>query len=415
MLNDNVPLGNYLSDEEINSFLESQLRDLELQGESVLVLVPDNTRTMPIPQVFKILQDTLGPIVSQLDFMVALGTHPALTPVALSRLFGQDVIDGSIGSSRIFNHTWDNPESLAAIGLITQEEIAKFSRGKLKQDLVVRVNRKIFDYDHLLIFGPVFPHEVVGFSGGNYFFFPGISGPEMIHLIHWLGALLSSSSIIGTGYTRVRTMIDRAAEMIDKPKTCFAFVLDEGGVKRIFVGSPEQAWEDASALSAETHIIHTGRTYQRVLSVLPSMYTDLWVGGKGIYKVEPVVMDGGEVIIYAPHIREISPIHGAVIEEIGYHVCEYFTSQWDRFKAYPWGALAHSTHVKGLGSFDPHTGLEIPRINVTLATAIPESVCRAINLDYRDPASINIEDWAGREDEGTLMVRNAGEYLYRVK
>jgi len=415
MINDNIQRENYLSEEEINSFLESQLKVLNLQGKRVLVLVPDNTRTMPVPQVLKVLTDTLNSIVSQLDFMVALGTHPVLTPPELSRLFGQEVVDGWIGSSRIFNHTWDDPESLATIGLITQEEMAKLSRGQLRQDLVVKVNRMIFDYDHLIIFGPVFPHEVVGFSGGNKYFFPGISGPEVIHLTHWLGALLTSSSIVGKGYTPVRAMIDRAAEMIEKPKTCFAYVLDKDGVKGIFTGTPEQAWEGASTLSEETHIIRTGRTYQRVLSVLPPMYTDLWVGGKGMYKVEPVAMDGGEVIIYAPHIHTISDTHGAILEKIGYHVCDYFTTQWDRFKDYPWGVLAHSTHVKGLGSYDPHTGLEIPRIKVTLATGIPEAVCHAINLGYRDPATIIIEDWAGREDEGTLLVRNAGEHLYRVQ
>ena len=415
MLNDNIQRENYLSNEEINSFLEAHLLALGLQGERILVLVPDNTRTMPIPQVFKVVTDTLSPIVNQLDFMVALGTHPALSPAELSKLFGQDVVDGKIGASHIYNHAWDDPESLATIGLITEEEIAKLSRGKLHQDLVVKINRKIFDYDHLIIFGPVFPHEVVGFSGGNKYFFPGISGPEVINLTHWLGALLSSKSIIGSGYTPVRAMIDRAAEMIEKPKTCFAFVLDSNGVNGIFAGTPEEAWEGASLLSAETHIIHTGRTYQRVLSVLPPMYADLWVGGKGMYKVEPVVRDGGEVIIYAPHIHEISPTHGAILEEIGYHVCDYFTAQWDKFKDYPWGVLAHSTHVKGLGSYDSYTGLEIPRIAVTLATGIPEEICRAINLGYRDPATINIENWAGREEEGILLVRNAGEHLYRVQ
>ena len=220
----------YLSPEAVKTFIEAHLKTLRLTDKKVLILVPDTTRTMPVPMVFETVTDALGPVAAVVDFMVALGTHPALNPQELAGLFGQPVVEGKIGDSRIFNHSWDVPESLASIGLINEDEIFKLSRGKLRQDLVIRVNRKIFDYDHLIIFGPVFPHEVAGFSGGNKYFFPGISGPEVIHLTHWLGALLTNYNVIGSGYTPVRAMIDQAAEMIDKPKSCFAFVLDEGGV-----------------------------------------------------------------------------------------------------------------------------------------------------------------------------------------
>ena len=172
MSNDSIQSENYLSKEQVSSFIRTQLKALDLTGQRVLVLVPDKTRTMPVPQVFEILREVLGPVASKLDYLVALGTHPALSSAELSGLFGQEVVDGRIGSSQIFNHSWDDPASLATIGLITEEEIAKLSRNKLHQDLVVRINRKIFDYDHLMIFGPVFPHEVVGFSGGEQVFLP---------------------------------------------------------------------------------------------------------------------------------------------------------------------------------------------------------------------------------------------------
>lgn len=404
-----------LTAESLVQFLQQELQALDLDGKRLLVLVPDGTRTMPVPLVFEALTGALEGHATQLDFLVALGTHPPMTDRQLSGLFGQPVKDGMIGSHGIYNHAWDDPNMLASIGLITADEMHTLSRGKLKEDLVVRINRRIFDYDHLLICGPVFPHEVVGFSGGNKYFFPGISGPEVIDYSHWVGAMLTNYAVIGSGYTPVRALIDRASEMIDKPKSCFAFVLDETGVFGVFSGTPEDAWVGASALSAKRHIITTGRTYQKVISVMPEMYDDLWVGGKGMYKVEPIVADGGEVIIYAPHIKEISYTHGQVLREIGYHVSDYYVKQWERFKGYPWSDLAHSTHVKGLGSYDPETGVELPRIQVTLATGIPEETCRAIDLGYLDPASIDPGDWMGREEEGILVVPNAGEHLYRVK
>jgi nickel-dependent lactate racemase len=163
------------------------------------------------------------------------------------------------------------------------------------------------------------------------------------------------------------------------------------------------------------HVRYVERPYRQVLSVLPPMYDELWVGGKGMYKLEPAVADGGEVILYAPHLREISRTHGAVIRQVGYHVRDYFTAQWDRFKHLPWGVLAHSAHVKGLGDYDPATRVEVPRVQVTLATGLPEELCRSIDLGYCDPARINPADWAGREAEGVLMVPKAGEVLFRVR
>jgi nickel-dependent lactate racemase len=145
------------------------------------------------------------------------------------------------------------------------------------------------------------------------------------------------------------------------------------------------------------------------------MSEDIWTAAKGMYKLEPVVADGGEVIVYAPHIDEISYTHGEMLDEIGYHVRDYFIKQWDRFKHYPGGVLAHSTHLRGLGEYDASTGAERPRINVTLATRISEARCRRVGLRYLDPDSINLDEWRGREAEGILLVPKAGELLYRLK
>jgi hypothetical protein len=132
-----------------------------------------------------------------------------------------------------------------------------------------------------------------------------------------------------------------------------------------------------------------------------------------MYKLEPVLADGGELIIYAPHIREFSVTHGRWIEEVGYHCRDFFLRQWNRFQDKPWGVLAHSTHVHGLGSFE--NGVEKPRARVTLASQISAARCRAVNLGYRDPAGIRLEDFAGREADGVLLVPKAGETLYRLK
>jgi nickel-dependent lactate racemase len=285
----------------------------------------------------------------------------------------------------------------------------------LEQDLPVTANRLLFDYDLLVVCGPVFPHEVVGFSGGNKYFFPGISGPEVINFTHWLGALITSYDMIGTPHTPVRSVIDTAAALIDRPKLCLAPVVTYQGLAGLYVGSMQEAWQAAANLSSQAHIVLVDQPYRRVLSIMPEMYDDLWTAAKGMYKMEPAIADGGEVIIYAPHIDEISYTHGQIIDEVGYHVRDFFTKQWDRFKGYPWGVLAHSTHLRGIGKYDAATGVERPRISVTLATGIPRQRCERVNLGYLDPREIDVEEWQGREDQGILVVPKAGEMLYRVR
>jgi len=180
----------------------------------------------------------------------------------------------------------------------------------------------------------------------------------------------------------------------------------------LFIGTYQEAWEAAADLSAQVNVIKVKYPFNQVLSMPARRYDEIWTAAKAMYKTEPVVADGGEVIIYAPQITEISRTHGELIRQVGYHVRDYFTRQWERFKDVPWAVLAHSTHVRGIGSYE--NGIERPRIQVTLATGIPAEVCAQINLGYRDPATVDPAKWAGREAEGVLLVQDAGEYLYRL-
>jgi nickel-dependent lactate racemase len=181
----------------------------------------------------------------------------------------------------------------------------------------------------------------------------------------------------------------------------------------VYIGTPEEAWNASADLSEQIHIQYEDRPFDSVLSCAPAMYDELWVGGKCAYKLEPVVADGGELIIYAPHISQISITHGATIRKIGYHVRDYFVKQGDRFAGVSRGVMAHATHVKGVGSYEG--GVEHPRITVTLATRISESECRSVNLGYRDFRAIEVDQWNDRRDDRRLCVPKAGETLFRLK
>ena len=404
----------YLPDVEASAIVREALARLPVDRARVLVIIPDGTRTMPMPKMFGLIEQFLGDRVAALDYLVALGTHSPMTDAQLSAHVGRPVLNGRAGERRIFNHRWDDPSTFVQLGAIPADEVSALTEGRLAQEVPVALNRLVVEYDHVIICGPVFPHEVAGFSGGSKYFFPGIAAADIIHFTHWLGALITSAAMIGTADTPVRAIINRAARLLPTPVSLLALVVTHDGVAGLFAGDLEHAWQRAANLSARRHIVWVDKPYQRVLAIMPSMYDDLWTAAKGMYKTEPAVADGGEVVVYAPHVTEVSFVHGAVIEEIGYHCRDYFVHQWERFKGYPGGILAHSTHVRGAGTFDPACALESPRIRVTLATGISRERCERINLGYLDPATVDVDAWRARERDGWLVVPRAGEMLYRV-
>ncbi len=404
-----------LSDTETYELLQAGLAQADLDGKSLLILIPDETRTCPLPMLFRHVVDLLAPRVAKLDFLVALGTHQPIPEDRINKLLGISAEErqGKYAKIGVFNHLWEQEDTFAPLGSIPERRIEEITGGLMRQEVPIGVNRMILDYDHLAILGPTYPHEVVGFSGGLKYFFPGISDWKFIDFFHWLGAVITCIEIIGSKNTPVRQLINEAAKLISKPILNIDLVVRKGELAGCFIGDPIEAWEAAADLSDKLHIVYKDRPYKTVLGIAPEMYDDIWTAGKVMYKLEPIVADGGELIIYAPHVTEISYTHGKHLDQIGYHVRDYFLKQMDKFSEVPGGVMAHSTHVRGLGTFED--GAEKPRVTVTLATGIPKERTESVALSYRDPATINVDDYRGREDEGILVVDHAGEVLHRLK
>ncbi len=402
-----------MSPEQVREEVARAAADLELRH--LLVVIPDGTRTAPVDLFFKLLCEALHHKVERLTFLVALGTHRLMTEPELEALVGMSAEERRrlYPRTEVVNHRWDLPETFAEVGRLTRADTEELSDGRLSLELPIKVNKLLLEVDLAILLGPVFPHEVAGFSGGSKYLFPGVGGAEVINFTHWLGALATSHATIGLTETRVRQAIEKAAAQVPVKKLYFCLVTSHAGLHGFFWGYDRQPWYRAAELSSQVHISWKEKPFIRILSLIPDRYQDLWTGAKGMYKVEPVLADGGEVVLYAPHIDTFSYTHGKTLEKIGYHIRDYFLADWERFKDYPWGILAHSTHLRGGGTCID--GVEKPRIQVTLSSGISEERCRAMNLGYLDPATVHPQDWAGREDEGILLVPNAGETLFRIR
>lgn len=412
-----------VTEAELDDMVGRKLAEVPLDGSKVVLVIPDGTRSCPLPLLLRTMHRHLVDRAGELTAVIALGTHSYMEPDEIARMVGADG-DGSDPEAqlaatypgmRIVNHEWADPDMLVAVGTIPAARIAELSEGRLNQDAEIVINRHVVESDYAIVVGPVFPHEVVGISGGNKYFIPGVASQEFIDMTHWVGALITSYSIIGTtGITPVRAMINEGAALIPTTRLALCLVVKSGSgeIEAAAFGTAEDAWASTAAIAAETHVTYVEEPFQRVISVMPTRYEDIWTAAKGFYKLEPAVADGGEVVIYAPHVTEVSETHHEIYD-IGYHCRDYFVKQWDRFKDIHWGVLAHSTHLRGQGTYDAETGEEKLRLRVTLATQISREVCESINLGYLDPDSIDLDALAA--EEGTVVIPNAGEILYRVR
>jgi lactate racemase len=395
-----------LDDAAVRSFLKAQMDGLDLDGRRLCLVVPDATRRCPLPLILSAIDDAVKDRVSSCIGVVALGTHAPMSLGAIQAMTGEITFP-------VVNHQWWDDHTYVDVGTLGADVVAQLSNGLLNESVGVRINRTVPESDVTIMIGPVVPHEVVGFSGGNKYLFPGLSGQDLIDVTHWLGALITSGAIIGTrGITPVRALINAAAQLVPGERHALCVVVDHdtGRLSAAAFGEPEDAWASAAEVSASTHVNYLDAPVPRVLSLVSSRYADLWTGAKGFYKVEPVVADGGEVVLYAPHITQIAAMHAGQ-EALGYHCRDYFLAHWDRYRDHPRGELAHSTHLFGAGTYDPVRG-ERARVRVTLATGIPEDVVRRANLTYLDPTSVDVDQCSS--DPDTLVVRDAGEVLYRL-
>src|SRR5687767_9510355 len=138
-----------MSEAAIREWFFANVPQKDFAGKRVLVIIPDQTRTAPLPLLFETLAGRLLPVVKKLDVLVALGTHPALSESQLNQLLGltPEQRTGKYAKVGLFNHAWDQPDQLTTLGTLTEAETAEISEGLLAREVPVEINKRIRDYD----------------------------------------------------------------------------------------------------------------------------------------------------------------------------------------------------------------------------------------------------------------------------
>jgi lactate racemase len=391
-----------------------QALDVIQPGERVLAIIPDKTRDDNTHQLFPVASEFLTRRgVALFDALVAQGTHPPMSDSQkLSKI-------GCAGfSGQLFDHRWDEPEELITLGELSAETVSELTGGLISQAVPVSLNKLLAPgiYDTVVVFGATVPHEVAGFAGGAKYFFPGVAGPELTHTTHWLGALAGIENIIGRVDTPTRRLIEAATDLVPARIISLNTVVSrhEGELVTyaLFAGDVREAFRRAAEVSSRVHIRYTERKYKRVVALLDPHYDELWVGGKASYKLGAIIEEGGELIIYAPHLTKLSETHGALIEKYGYAPLESVRDMLGVSQELRENLCiaAHLAHVAYAGRLDDD-GKIVPRYRITMASGLDEETCRRVNLGYLDYRSFNYE--ALRSDPDTLIVADAGRDLYQ--
>jgi nickel-dependent lactate racemase len=394
---------------DIREIVENALRSVSAKAK-VLAIIPDTSRDDNTQILFPLIDEVLrSKAVDKFDALVAQGTHPPISDREKLEKIGLESFTGDI-----FDHEWKSIEQLVSIGRLDEADVYGASRGEFAKTIEIALNRLVLDYDVSLVLGATTPHEVVGFSGGAKYFFPGISGAELTNATHWLGALAGIQNIIGQVETPTRHLIEKAADHIKREIINFSSAISrdhEGQLQTdaLFAGDFRASFRKAAEVSQKVNIKFVDRTYRRVVAILDQHYRDLWTGGKASYKLGGIIEDGGELVIYAPHLNEISKTHGSTIQRYGYAPIE-------RIKKIVAGSdelrsnlcvAAHLAHVSYSGSEDDPLR---SKYKITMASALGPAICEKVGLGFADHNDIDLA--AMSNDAETLVVEYAGRDLY---
>jgi len=415
-----------LTDEQLEEIVKESLKDFS-SIKKVLLIHPDYTRTdftdKLIPFIYKELKNK-G--MEKVDSLNAGGTHREMTEEEIRSKLG---LSSQINFDHYYNHEYSKPQKLVTTGEISASFVAEKTQGELSKSIPVVVNKLITeDYDLIIALSGTLSHESAGYAGGLKVFFPGISGPEVIDLLHWAAVLIGIPQIIGTIDNPAREVINQGSsyifDQIKTPTISFNMVFEEKErqviPKGLYVGVGFdgfiEAYKQASMASSQLHEIFLDEPLKVAVQVIDKNYDEIWTAGKGSYKLQSpgVMAPGGEIIIYAPHIKcfHSRSKMDLALRQIGYHCKDYVKKYLELNPEFSKNIAAHVINVRGTGRCDINSGKEEFAFRVTLATGISKDICESVGLGYRNPDSIHQKDFIG---PGKLWIENGGKYLYKIK
>jgi len=353
----------YCANGGVESDLVAQLQDLLAESlaklgnrNRVLVVPPDHSRVHSrsgdlTRYAWQYYGERLRAVLP------ALGTHAAMQPQQITRMFGE------IPQDLFRVHHWRT--DVETLGEVPAEFILEQSEGKLNYAWPAQVNRLITQggFDLILSIGQVVPHEVIGMANYNKNILVGTGGRDSINRSHYLGAVYGMERIMGRAENPVRNVLNYAADRflrhlpIVYVLTVIGRTADEGlAVRGLFIGDDAECFHHAAALSLKVNFETLDTPIRKAAVYLdPQEFHSTWLGNKAIYRTRMSLADGAELIVLAPGVRSFGedPAIDALIRKYGYRgtpaTLEAVNTNADL--AGELGAAAHLIHGSSEGRF----------------------------------------------------------------
>jgi nickel-dependent lactate racemase len=252
----------------------------------------------------------------------ALGTHAAMGPEQLTRMFG------AVPQDLFRVHNWRT--DVETLGEVPAEYIREQSEGKLNYAWPAQVNRLIAHggFDLILSIGQVVPHEVIGMANYNKNILVGTGGRDGINRSHYLGAVYGMERIMGRAENPVRNVLNYGADRFlrDLPIVYVLTVIgrtsdDRLVMRGLFVGDDAECFRRAAELSVQVNFEVLDEPIRKAVVYLdPHEFHSTWLGNKAIYRTRMALADAAELIILAPGVKsfgEDAAIDG-LIRKYGY-------------------------------------------------------------------------------------------------
>ena len=148
------------------------LADIVRPGDKIAIVVSDETRLCYTDQFLPVIITELnanGIPDSDIDIVIATGTHRAQTPEEDILVLGEEMVK----RFRIHQHDCRDKENLVYKGTT--------SRGNK-----IYINKIVANADKIIATGAVTLHPMAGFGGGRKAIVPGVAGLETINHNHVL-------------------------------------------------------------------------------------------------------------------------------------------------------------------------------------------------------------------------------------
>jgi nickel-dependent lactate racemase len=272
------------------------LRDLVKSGDSVAIVFSDITRATPSHMILPAILEELAQVPAEnIVLCNSLGTHRPNTPDELARMLGADLAR----TYRIEQNNCFDPS--------TQVHLGTSSKGH-----EIWINRAYLQADVKILTGFIEPHFFAGFSGGGKAVMPGMAGQRTVLGNH--DAAMIGNPKATWGVTHGNPIWEEAREVALKTHPTFLLNVTLNRAKQmtgVFAGDLVTAHDAGMEFVRDTSMVPVDGLFDIALTTNSGYPLDmnLYQCGKGMGAAEPIVRQGGSIIMAAECADGI-PDHG---------------------------------------------------------------------------------------------------------